>query len=133
MLCREHILDGIPLLTDDIVLLSENEIDLQELLRVLNGWCLHWRLCVNVAKSKVIHFRPLSKPLTEHNFTCGSNKLEIVKQYKYLGLILTENLDFGVGVDTVVQAANRSLELLSPNLKHLEDYLTQLIANYMTV
>ena len=46
---------GILLNSDDVVLLSENERDLQTLLNELNTWCLNNEMSVNVSKSEVMH------------------------------------------------------------------------------
>ncbi len=47
---------------DDIVLLANNEHDLQNMLDTLDRWCNLSNMCVNNAKSGVVHFRPPSIP-----------------------------------------------------------------------
>ena len=78
---------------DDIMLISDSEVNLQQMLHRLNLWCARWFLTINTDKFKVMHFRPPSIERTVHAFKCGMSTLEIVSQYKYLGLILTEHLD----------------------------------------
>ena len=41
---------------DDIVLLSENEIAMQDVIKCCNQWCNEWHLEVNTDKSGVVHF-----------------------------------------------------------------------------
>ena len=79
---------------DDIMLISDSEVKLQQMLHRLNLWCARWCLTINTDKSKVMHFRPPSIERTVHAFKCGMSTLEIVSQYKYLGVILTEHLDY---------------------------------------
>ena len=41
---------------DDIVILSENEADIQNLLN--EKWCYQWRMKINSEKTQIVHFRP---------------------------------------------------------------------------
>ena len=50
---------------------------------------------MNQEKSKIVHFRPPSVQKSSFNIKCGSNILEVISQYNYLGLTLTEFLDLG--------------------------------------
>ncbi len=49
---------------------------------------------------------------TQHVFTYGSKSIEVVNHYKYLGLILTDMLDYKVTAFMVVKAASHALGLL---------------------
>ena len=51
---------------------------------------------VNIQKSKIVHFRRKSDPITKVYFTIGNNTLVIVNQYKYLEIYVNEFLDFNV-------------------------------------
>ena len=51
---------GILLYADDIVLLADNEKELQDMLDILNNWCVFNNMSVNATKSNVMHFRPNS-------------------------------------------------------------------------
>ena len=48
---------SILLYADDVVLISESEDGLQNMLNTLNNWCNKWRLAVNESKTKIVHFR----------------------------------------------------------------------------
>jgi len=85
---------SILLYADDLVLVSENEEELQNMLNILYKWCLKWQVKVNIEKSKIVHFRKQKRKLTEFKFYLGKNELEIVHKYKYLGEIFDENLTF---------------------------------------
>ena len=103
---------AILLYADDIVLLAENENDLQLLLDVLNRWCVKYHMSVNIDKSKVVHFRGPSVARTNNIFVLGDNIIEIVPHYTYLGLLLTEFLDYDSMAKAVAKSASRALGLL---------------------
>ena len=105
---RIHIL----LYADDIVLVAQSETNLQKMLDCLNNWCTKWRLKINVEKTKVVHFRRTGEPRTDVNFLCGNETIGIVEQYRYLGLILTEFLDYSVMSKAVALSAGRALGLI---------------------
>ena len=85
---------SILLYADDIVLLSDVQ-QMQVMLNCLDTWCKNRGFDINYDKSKAkIHFRTASKPKTEYRFVCGDSNLELVSQYKYLGVIFTEHLNF---------------------------------------
>ena len=108
---------GILAYAEDVVLLAENENELQVLMNELNIWCEHNKLEVNVSKSKVIHFRTQSKPRTIVEFRCGQKMIETVNQYVYLGLLLTEHLDYTKMAKQVANSASRALGLLITKFK----------------
>ena len=85
---------------------------MQTLLNCLDQWCITWGLTINYLKSKALHVRAASAPRTEYNFVCGNSPLELTDQYKYLGVIFTEHLDFMQMSKVVAQSASRALGLL---------------------
>lgn len=102
---------------DDIVLLAETEQDLQILLNALYGWCSSNGMIVNGNKSKIVHFRNPSVRKTDFTFRCGNDVLETVDKYTYLGLLLSEHLDFDLTAKHVAQSASRALGLLISKCK----------------
>lgn len=108
---------GILLYADDIVLLAENQLDLQRLLNALHDWCNINDMFINRDKSKVVHFRPASMPRSDVIFKCGVNVLETIGTYTYLGIVLSEYLDFNVTAKCVAQSASRALGLLIAKCK----------------
>ena len=102
---------------DDIVLLADNEQNLQVMLNTLNEWCNRNDLSINVSKSNIVHFRLESVPRSNFVFKCGEHVLEYSDCYKYLGLLLNENLDFNVTAKMVAQSASRALGLLIAKVK----------------
>ena len=57
-------------------------------------------------------FAAISMGRTNFNFKCGNGSLEIVDKYVYLGLLLTEHLEFEMTAKCVAQSASRALGLL---------------------
>ncbi|XP_063415978.1 uncharacterized protein LOC134697626 [Mytilus trossulus] len=103
---------AILLYADDVILMAENEEDLQKMLNVLNTWCLNNELTVNINKSKIMHFRNPAVLQTKCIFSIGGNSIECVKCYQYLGLLLTEYLDYQLMAKAVAKSASRALGLL---------------------
>jgi len=56
-----------------------------------------------------MHFRKGRTPQTQYDFKVGDNSLEIVDQYKYLGVIFQEKNNFRCNADTLAKAAGRAL------------------------
>ena len=66
---------------------------------------------INSMKSNIVHFRPLSVPVTDVMFMCGDADLYVVNKYTYLGIVLTEQLDYNVSAKCVCQNVSRALGL----------------------
>ena len=91
------------------------------MLDIINSWCVSNNMSVNATKSNVMHFRPNSISRTTFVFTCCHSDLQIIDKYKYLGLVLNEFSDFSITAKLVAQSASRALDLLSANVKVLEE------------
>ena len=74
-------------------------------------------LKINKDKSKIVHFRRLSVQRSVFNFSCGEMRLDLIQQYKYLGLILHEHLDYSITAKAVAQSASKALGLLIAKAK----------------
>jgi hypothetical protein len=94
---------------DDIVLVAGSEGDLQRMLDCVHNWCSRWRMSINVGKTNIIHFRKKSKSLTNFQFKIGSNIIEKVTEYKYLGVLLNEFMNFNSTAELLSGAAGRGL------------------------
>ena len=77
---------------DDIALLARSAKELQEILNITNLFLNMWHLKVNIKKSAVMIFRSKIHQTCNNQFQIGTQKLNIQKQYKYLGEHLTEKL-----------------------------------------
>ena len=60
-------------------------------------------------RQKIIHFRKSSTARTEFPFTLGTHPVDLETQYRYLGLDLSETLDFTHGVSILTKSASKAL------------------------
>lgn len=112
---------SILLYADDMVLITEREQDLQEMLNKMNEWCNQWRIKVNKNKSKIVHFRYNKQQQTKSSFTYGEEVLEMVKEYKYLGIIMDEYLNFNSCSKTLADSGGRALGSIISKCKLIKD------------
>ncbi len=82
--------------------------------------CKKWRMRVNVNKTKVVHHRVKGHPTNEFNFTYGNENIQIVTQYKYLGVIMDEHLDFNILTSTLASSAKRALGSIYTKYRNLK-------------
>ena len=73
---------------DDILLLAETEGGLNSLLNNLHDYSKINRLTVNTDKTKCMIFNKTGR-LIRRNFKFGNSTVEVVRSYKYLGLVFT--------------------------------------------
>ena len=66
-------------------------------------------MTVSTQESNIVHFHPVRVPQTECEFYFANCKIGKVSGYTYLGVLLTEHLDFNQTVKVVAQSANRAL------------------------
>ncbi len=102
---------------DDIVLLTQNEAEMQTLLDALHMWCAECKMSVNLDKSNILHFRTPSVQVTNTTFMFGENTITLANKYRYLGLVITDLLDYNVTAKIVAQSAGRALGLLIAKCK----------------
>ena len=77
------------LYADDIIIFSNTAEELQQSLDLLLEYCHKWKLTINVSKTKVMVFRKGGILPQNMTFYYNGQKLEIVKEFKYLGLVFT--------------------------------------------
>ena len=73
---------------DDLVLISLTSAGLQACLEKVQNYCATWRLKVNVTKTKVMIFNKSGHMKKKYVFKIDGIQLDIVKEYKYLGVTL---------------------------------------------
>ena len=120
------------LYADDIVLLAESSSDLQLLPNALYDWCGPNHMSVNTSKSNVVHFRQKSISRTNTVFSFGSGIIETTDKYTYLGVILSEHLDYNIMTKCVAQRASRALGLLIAKCKCKTGFLMRFLLSYMS-
>ncbi len=93
---------------DDIALLSNTKKGLQTMLNTVYAWIMRNMIKFNDNKSQVVHYRKPSIHQTTTTFYLGDIYLWVVKQYKCLGIIFDEFVDFNVTMNVVADAVNRA-------------------------
>ena len=108
------------LYADDLVILSESPTGLQHCLNALDNYCDKWRLNINIKKTKaMILSKTERKAKTDSNtylFDLNDNRLELVKEYKYLGLTVTCNGKLNYAAEILSQKARKAFFGLKANI-----------------
>ena len=53
-----------------------------------------WRMVINRDKTQIVHYRKAKVPFTQFKFNFDGEPLDIVSEYKYLGIFLDEHMSF---------------------------------------
>lgn len=106
------------LYADDTVLFSDNETDLQHALFVFEEYCQRWKLTVNTLKTKVVVF---SRGRLHKNmqFKFQNKDIEIVKEYKYLGIYFSRSGSFAAAKKHIAEQATKAVFALLKKVKSL--------------
>ena len=129
-ICKPAHIDGLNIgclaYADDLLICSESKNGLQEGLNRLSEYCKKWCLTINVKKSKIMLFHKAKRK----DFTIGTDSLEIVKHYKYLGLTIANNGKFCKAVSDIVAKATKATFAIRSNLyaANLSNVKSSLIA-----
>ena len=91
---------------DDLVLLALDYKSMQTNLDILQNFCNTWGLTVNMKKTKIIQFGTSKR--NAYTFLLGSDTVEIVKTYCYLGIIIHQNGSFKCAIDELRKKALRA-------------------------
>ena len=104
----------IMLFADDIVLLSATIIGLQNQITALYNAAKRLRLQVNLSKTKVMVFRKGGYLPARERWFYGTERLEVVNTYRYLGLTFSTRLSFRVATDGehLTRAKRGTIEIL---------------------
>ncbi|XP_055907639.1 uncharacterized protein LOC129942637 [Eupeodes corollae] len=78
---------------DDIVLLAASSESLQLMINRLFEYCRVWNLIVNLDKSKILIFKSgRGRKCANEKWHYNGENIEVVTEFKYLGVIFTQNL-----------------------------------------
>ena len=124
------------LYADDIVIFANSAEELQQSLDVLLNYCNRWKLTVNVSKTKVMVFRKGGMLPRNMAFFYNGERLEIVKEFKYLGMVFTIGGSFSEAQNTLAGQAQKAIFKLNKYLykftyispKHKLDLFDKLIS-----
>lgn len=111
----------IRLYADDCVIYTEvnsvaDQILLNNTLNKIALWCDKWQMCINFDKTVFMRITHRKSPLA-YTYSANNNFLHEVYQYKYLGLWISNTLNWTQHIDYVVRNANCKLFYLRRALK----------------
>ena len=118
----EHVSCSVRLFADDCLLyritnnLTESN-ELQKDLTNLEKWEMDWQMKFNPEKCYVINISKKPKP-NLFKYKLHDHTLETVKDSKYLGVTMCNDLDWGVHINNISAKANKTLGFLRRNMKH---------------
>ena len=104
------------LYADDIVIFANSAEELKQSLDLLLNYCNIWKLTVNVAKTKVMVFRKGGMLPRNMSFYYNGERLEIVKEFKYLGMVFTTGGSFAEAQNTLSGQAQKAIFKLNKYL-----------------
>ena len=90
---------------DDLVILSRSKTGLQNCLNALSLNCDKWKLKINPQKTKIIISQKRQKKSIDIKFNIGSESIEIVKEYTYLGTRFTPTGNFTLALEHLKEKA----------------------------
>ena len=96
------------LYADDIILLSESATGLQKCLNTLSQYCKSWCLNVNYDKSKVMIFNKLGRLYGNYNFYLNDIRLEVLREYKYLGIVCPVKGKFSAALSDLMNRGQKA-------------------------
>lgn len=95
---------------DDIVFLSDSVDGLQRMINRLDVYCKNWNLTINLQKSKIMVFRDGGGRYSSlEKWKSNGEDVEIVRKYKYLGMIVSANLNLNVHLEEKLADAKRAI------------------------
>lgn len=99
----------IMMFADDVVLLSHSVVGLQRQLNILNNTAQRLNLTVNHEKSKIVVFRNGGHLASTEKWFYNDVQLEVVNEYKYLGVIFSTGLTFSYSLESMAMKAKKGV------------------------
>ena len=81
---------------DDMAILAPSIKGLTKILTICNDYCIEWDVCLNAKKSKIVPFGKKLDVLPD--VIVNGNKIELVKEWTYLGVTLRSDIVFNCSV-----------------------------------
>ena len=100
------------LFADDVALCGDSIGRLNEMIKTLENYTEKWGMKVNMDKTKIIVFRRGGKLKKNETFSFMKHKIDIVNEYKYLGIFFTTKLKWSKATTTLAQQASKALHML---------------------
>ena len=112
---------------DDLLILSDSQEGLNNMLGELRIYCNDNTIEVNIAKTKCMIFNKTGRHIRK-TFLFGKQKIDTTREYKYLGLLITPSLNLSSALENLKDRASRSYYLLKTKLgEHFKRDITTTI------
>lgn len=119
---HDTLLKGVSMVqyADDLVIFISGD-DMARMVRILNrqlsivhDWLVSHRLSISNNKSEVMLFRDKGRKIDPRNYVVNINSQSIAWSgtCKYLGVMLTEHMEWGVNINNMVRKAEKGLNLM---------------------
>ena len=92
----------------------QDQNDLQKDLNLLETWGLTWGMRFNAAKCKIMRVSRKQTPI-HYQYELSGQVLEEVKDAKYLGVTVSDDLEWTKHIDVITSKANSKLSFLRRN------------------
>jgi len=96
---------------DDIALMAESPEHLQSLLDTAVEFSKRWKLAFNIQKCKIVIFNRRDDTKL-CNWTMDGAKVEVVAQYKYLGVLFHESCNWSAHKDWVLKKVKKKISMV---------------------
>ena len=106
------------LYADDTILMANSPNDLQNCLNAFADYCDQWKLSINTEKTKILIFGIRKKP--NLHFMINGKELDIVENYKYLGVLFSQPGSFLSARKHIAQQAKKAMILLFTRINNLD-------------
>lgn len=109
---------------DDLVIYTENILDLKDAMDKLKEWCSKYKLEINTSKTKLMKIRKGGKLKRSDKIVYNNKEIEFVNEYEYLGvniqptLCITKHLKIKAIKATHAMASIKHLKSLSLDTLH---------------
>lgn len=114
------------LFADDLLLMSESSSGLQECLGKLEQFCHKWKLEVNLNKTKIMIFSKGRRKYENYYFSYRDAHLEIVDQYKYLGVSFFYNGNLKHAADDLYNKGLKAMFSLRKKVSNFSQFPLEL-------
>ncbi len=91
----------------NLIIVADSQKGLQKTLNCLEDYCSRWKPEVNVQKTKVTIFGNRKCNVQNIVFLYDGKQLEIVDEFKYLGIVLNFNGRFKNAINSISKQASR--------------------------
>ena len=107
------------LYADDTIILAESAEELQMALDAMQQYCNNWSLTVNVEKTKIVIFSRGKLRIVPH-FVFGNDQVEVVGDFRYLGITFNFNNKFNKCKSYLHDQASRAMFSLIQKAKKFQ-------------